>query len=472
LAVGVRIAYFYPVGGARRGRYDVPEGIMTFRWIYLRICLALICAGTPGFGPVAATAQTGPAAEGAVDGIWRSRGYGWLWRITGDRIEPFDIGEGFCIPASSAAEDTGRAYRSAELADEGRTLRLRLQDPDYVYTFDRQSALPAACLHTAPATAGSVFDAAVRMFDEHYAFFEVRGIDWPVTVAAARSALRPDMDDADLIAVLETLIAPFEDSHVYVEAEFDGEDAEIYGSEDRPETATDGKPAIGATWNARAAVASLDPVRRRGDDTLIYGRFPEGIGYLRVDSMSGMKAARLETALDDAMASFDGAEAVIVDVSENGGGFDSFARLIARRFAAAPTVGYTKNAGDFAGAAPQEIVLQPPDRPRFLGPVYLITGHETASAAEVFALAMRALPNVVHLGEATDGSLSDELWKTLPNGWTLSLSNEVYLDSDGVLWEGRGIQPEIVLPVANNRRVSREDRRSVRTVLEFVKTGR
>jgi C-terminal processing protease CtpA/Prc len=84
---------------------------------------------------------------------------------------------------------------------------------------------------------------------------------------------------------------------------------------------------------------------------------------------------------------------------------------------------------------------------------------------------MRALPNVVHLGEATDGSLSDELWKTLPNGWTLSLSNEIYLDSDGVLWEGRGIQPEILLPVANDRRVSREDRRSVRTVLEFIEAG-
>jgi carboxyl-terminal processing protease len=187
--------------------------------------------------------------------------------------------------------------------------------------------------------------------------------------------------------------------------------------------------------------------------------------------MSGVKTTRLEKALDDAMTSFGGAEAVIVDVSENGGGLDSFARLIARRFAATPTVGYTKHAGDFAGAAPQEIVLQPPARPGFVGPVYLITGQETASAAEVFALAMRALPNVVHLGEATDGSLSDELWKTLPNGWTLSLSNEIYLDTDGVLWEGRGIQPEILLPVANDRRISREDRRSVRTVLEFIEAG-
>ena len=32
--------------------------------------------------------------------------------------------------------------------------------------------------------------------------------------------------------------------------------------------------------------------------------------------------------------------------------------------------------------------------------------------------------------------------QVLPNGWMMTLSNEVYLDATGELWERRGIQPE------------------------------
>jgi hypothetical protein len=79
---------------------------------------------------------------------------------------------------------------------------------------------------------------------------------------------------------------------------------------------------------------------------------------------------------------------------------------------------------------------------------------------------MRTLPNVVHLGETTDGSLFDELWKTPPNGWMLSSSNEVYLDSDGVLWDCRGT--EIPLAISNRRDVTEKDLQSVGPVVDFI----
>ena len=60
---------------------------------------------------------------------------------------------------------------------------------------------------------------------------------------------------------------------------------------------------------------------------------------------------------------------------------------------------------------------------------------------------MRALPNVTHAGTATRGSLSDVLRKPLPNGWWVTLSNEIYLDAEGRHWEGRGIPPEVEIEV-------------------------
>jgi carboxyl-terminal processing protease len=126
------------------------------------------------------------------------------------------------------------------------------------------------------------------------------------------------------------------------------------------------------------------------------------------------------------------------------------ARRIAERFAGKRTLAYSKYAGDAEGASPQAIYLQPSDRPRFTGPVYLLTSNVTLSAAEVFTVAMRSLPNVTHAGQATRGCLSDELIKRLPNGWRVTLSNEVYLDSAGKAWEGRGIPPRLPLQVFSN----------------------
>ena len=71
---------------------------------------------------------------------------------------------------------------------------------------------------------------------------------------------------------------------------------------------------------------------------------------------------------------------------------------------------------------------------------------ETASAAEVFALAMRSLPQVTLVGQATMGIFSDALYRTLPNRWNFSLSNEVYLTPSGESFEGTGVPPNVVAP--------------------------
>ena len=67
---------------------------------------------------------------------------------------------------------------------------------------------------------------------------------------------------------------------------------------------------------------------------------------------------------------------------------------------------------------PQPFHVEPSKRARYVGPVYLLTSDVTLSAAEVFALYMRALPNVVHVGGTTRGAFSDMIEKPLPNGWT------------------------------------------------------
>jgi carboxyl-terminal processing protease len=148
--------------------------------------------------------------------------------------------------------------------------------------------------------------------------------------------------------------------------------------------------------------------------------------------------------MEEALLGFQqaGVRAVIIDLSVNYGGFDFVSRAIAERFAAERTHAYTKYAGDAENPIRTRVVLNPSQGTRFEGPVFLMTSNITVSAGEILTMALRALPNVTHVGELTRGALSDVLDRTLPNGWELSLSNEVYLDSSGAAWEGRGIQPE------------------------------
>ncbi len=438
-------------------------------WNYSAICLLAIGLAALALFSVDAARPTMPEIGSTFDGIWVSRGYGWLWEIADGRAKRYDISENFCIPGRKRRDFALRPDNRPELSDAGQSLRIRMGDPDYFYTFDRISELPARCHERPSASPEVVFDAFVEAFGTHYAFFEERGVDWEQAVASARSRLHAGMSDRALFDLLAELVSLFQDSHVGLEAEVDGRELEVFGSERPAPVRAAHSSAIEGVWNARAALDRLKKARSRGDDTLVYGRLARGIGYLELRSMSGMKPKALEAALDEAMAFFEGASAVVVDVSRNAGGYDGFARRIARRFAAEPIVAYSKQPGGHIGTQAQEIMLQPPERPRFTGPVYLITSHRTASAAEIFAMSMRALPNVVHLGGPTEGSLSDILSKRLPNGWVLSLSNEVYLDSEGILWEGRGIAPEVPLAVSTSRRVTRENKHSVRELVRYVR---
>jgi C-terminal processing protease CtpA/Prc len=53
------------------------------------------------------------------------------------------------------------------------------------------------------------------------------------------------------------------------------------------------------------------------------------------------------------------------------------------------------------------------------------------------------MPGVTLMGQRTAGMLSDNLLKPLPNGWEVSLSNEIYAAHDGVVFEGLGVAPDV-----------------------------
>jgi C-terminal processing protease CtpA/Prc len=77
-----------------------------------------------------------------------------------------------------------------------------------------------------------------------------------------------------------------------------------------------------------------------------------------------------------------------------------------------------------------------------------LIGPDTLSGGETFAMAlMGRTPKVTSVGENTQGVFSDVWGRKLPNGWTFGLPTELYLTSSGKSFDGRGVPPDIRVPV-------------------------
>ena len=423
--------------------------------------IALLCL------TVCATAQM--VVADTLDGIWKSDGYGMIAEVKDGKARAYQISGDICMRESARWERLSSFLEGINITPEagGQTALLAAPFAQHRIRVHRIPALPAACARPAENTPLGNFDTFAAVFAENYAFFDLYDVNWPARVEAARAKVRPDMSDTELFRLMTGLLAPLRDGHL-----------ELNGRDGRKKLTFE--PNIGRTHRALLKHAKAigrdredvvdafheaywkDNIRSdilqgggvlAGNKRVQYGVVNGDIGYLALVTVAGYSRSKpdpkrdlkaineiMETALQGFRRA--GVRAVVIDLSVNYGGFDFVSRAIAERFAAERTHAYTKYAGDADDPIRTRVMLTPSDGTRFEGPVYVMTSNVTISGGEILTLALRALPNVTHIGERTRGALSDVLDKTLPNGWEVSLSNEVYLDSDGIAWEGQGIQPE------------------------------
>ena len=128
------------------------------------------------------------------------------------------------------------------------------------------------------------------------------------------------------------------------------------------------------------------------------------------------------------------------------GGSDELGLAIARRLAGSEYLAYTVEARGAGGGIP--VMVRPNGRPKFRGPVVVLTGPITMSAAETFVMSlMGRTPRVTRTGESTQGLFCDVLEGRLPNGWRFGLPNAVYRSAGGEAFDARGIPPDFEAPV-------------------------
>jgi len=99
--------------------------------------------------------------------------------------------------------------------------------------------------------------------------------------------------------------------------------------------------------------------------------------------------------------------------------------------------------------------------------VHLI-GLHSVSAAETFTQALLDRePEVIRVGENTQGVFSDVLGRRLPNGWRFGLPNERFI-TDGKTYDGTGIPPTIRVPVFSAADLERGRDSAIEKALEIL----
>jgi Flp pilus assembly protein TadD len=90
-----------------------------------------------------------------------------------------------------------------------------------------------------------------------------------------------------------------------------------------------------------------------------------------------------------------------------------------------------------------------PRAPRFDGTVYLLTSERSASASEPLAHLLKTTKRATLIGERTAGKMLTALPHPIGDGWVLVVPEADYYAADGTRLEGRGVEPDVRVKMAD-----------------------
>lgn len=300
------------------------------------------------------------------------------------------------------------------------------------------------------------FDHLWHLFNKSYASFEEKEIDWKAVYNKYRPEVNGQTTDEQLFAIFEKMLKPLNDAHVVLKAKSLGKEMKAR----RPSKVSTELASLKSIRKGVTAMNSstlkeigFKPIKEigpkfNGNKLFAYTNNSK-VGYLRFyrsfSTMVSMNGVSLNSQLDEIFETFDGLDALIIDIRFNMGGTDGFSDKVVGRLIEKEILSHyqqtKKDVDEWTELKP--VSIKPSGSPKFLKDVYLITNDRTVSAADVLTLAVSTLPNVTIVGDRTNGSFSDIYARKLPNGWSIELSNERYLSTGQVNYEGVGVPVDV-----------------------------
>lgn len=288
-------------------------------------------------------------------------------------------------------------------------------------------------------------------FDQLYALFEVREVDWDAVHREYRPRVDGGTSDTELREVLCAMLDELGDVHIWLHP-VDMEGCTSSRSSEEPYFPDD-PPGAG-----REGFGDQVDVIKSGYLVFPYQAFPGGVsGHLQSEGTGDRDLAYLSiygfdnqvdwNAVDRALVDAERAGGLVIDLRNNHGGRSENVQGLIDQIADAARPYASKrrrNGPDHGDLGDPTMMSMAQGREAFRTmPIVVLTDPFTVSAAEWFVLAMRQRGFTTVVGDTTRGSLSSWYPRVLPNGWEYSNCPDLVADVDGMIWEGKGIPPHV-----------------------------
>ena len=203
-----------------------------------------------------------------------------------------------------------------------------------------------------------------------------------------------------------------------------------------------------ADADPRAEYSWPDLLRRNGHGFAQAKVLPGNLGYIE---MSNFAMIDFDDPEDPARRTADGAlamtaeaDALIIDLRDNGGGAPDMVGYLVSAFTPADADIYNVfHARDGTTSEAPAIFYSNPDLDR---PLYVLTSARTASAAEAFAYTLQAAERATVVGEITAGGANPGGDVETESGFTVFVSFGSPINAvTGGNWEGTGVHPDVAV---------------------------
>jgi carboxyl-terminal processing protease len=295
------------------------------------------------------------------------------------------------------------------------------------------------------ATARESFDVLWKTFDENYALFPVKNVNWDSLRVRYGSMIGPGASETDLWNVATGLLSNLDDGHV-----------KLYNSD-----YTKGFDA--SHLFARKADdfsvelvrnAYLDSPKVAGAGLITYGRIKNSnVGYIHIASFASNAGNGVDWSydIDGVLRELAGTDRMILDVRNNGGGLVATLRIVASAFIDHSILYFYQRVKTGPGhndfGPPIPLVVSPrAGAPGYAKRISLLTNRFSASGSEHLTQIFRTLGNVTQIGDTTFGAFGDIVSiAELPNGWTFSYPCRLTTTPEGKCLEGIGFVPDVLV---------------------------
>lgn len=279
-----------------------------------------------------------------------------------------------------------------------------------------------------------VFENLWSSFDEQYALFDERAVNWDAQYSKYRPLISETTSDDQLFSLLSQMLASLDDGHVSLTAP--GRDV-FFANYIRQHQIDDSLFELNIIRNDY-----LVNSEEGSEESYLYGKISgKNIAYIYF----GHIGENLKVT-DDFLEQFEDAESLIIDLRHNSGGDFTYAFEAFGRFTEIERPVFrsrTKNGPEQNDFTPWHQWSLEPESPHVGKPIVVLTDRYTISAGERAVMALKTLPNVVQMGDTTNGAHGTMIGRELPNGWFYSLVPQETLLNDGKTYEGIGLAPDV-----------------------------